>query len=123
MISPKSWSMNGTIQPPWSNPLLVSSSAPPGPCITPSIVTNVVTISSIARCLLLSGRTWMRISSGLAATKAPRCGTWITSDAAAAGIGGDRWLDHKTSSLERDDPYVDPCGWRLVRPPARQRPW
>src|SRR5206468_12724997 len=34
-----------TDQPPWANPPLGSSSGPPGACITPSSVRNVVTLS------------------------------------------------------------------------------
>src|SRR5688572_10895289 len=39
------WSEYGVIHPPRSNPPLRSSSAPPSPCITPSVVTIVVVVS------------------------------------------------------------------------------
>jgi hypothetical protein len=45
MNCPVSSSKCGTSQPPRSNPPLRSSSAPPGPCITPSTDTNVVVVS------------------------------------------------------------------------------
>src|ERR1044072_232296 len=49
MVSPIHWPMASSQspndQPPCSNPPAVSSSGPPGACITPSSVTNVVTTS------------------------------------------------------------------------------
>src|SRR5579884_407579 len=36
-------SLYGTAQPPWANPSRVSSSGRPGPCITPSSVTQFIT--------------------------------------------------------------------------------
>src|SRR6266702_4416254 len=39
-----------TDQPPWANPPLGSSSGPPGACITPSSVRNVVTLSLRVAC-------------------------------------------------------------------------
>jgi hypothetical protein len=47
MNRPVSWSKCGTSQPPRSNPLLRSSSGPPGPCATPSTDMNVVAVSFI----------------------------------------------------------------------------
>ena len=44
-ITPMSASENGTSHPPWPNPPLGSSSAPPGPCMTPSSVRNVCVTS------------------------------------------------------------------------------
>jgi long-chain acyl-CoA synthetase len=52
-IAPISWSAYGTSQPPWAKPLLGSSSAPPGACMTPSRVRKVWTVRrmSIAPCV------------------------------------------------------------------------
>src|SRR4249920_2559449 len=46
-----SMSANGTSQPPRAKPLRVSSVGPPGPCMTPSIDRNVVSVSFIVGCL------------------------------------------------------------------------
>src|SRR3954454_19279102 len=43
--SPTAGSGNGACQPPWAKAPLVSSSGPPGACITPSSVRNVCTVS------------------------------------------------------------------------------
>src|SRR5207245_8210452 len=48
MNRPASSSKCGTSHPPRVNPRPRSSSGPPGPCITPSTETNVVTVSFIA---------------------------------------------------------------------------
>src|SRR5437762_6135936 len=48
MNLPVSSSNRGATHPPRSNPPLRSSSGPPGPCITPSTDTNVVTVSFIS---------------------------------------------------------------------------
>jgi hypothetical protein len=48
MKRPTSSSKCGTSQPPRANPSERSSSGPPGPCITPSTETKVVTVSFIA---------------------------------------------------------------------------